>query len=55
MEKANKKRKSFRNTLLIVFWVYALVLCGITIFNPNYAQNGILLDSVIDGVVSFAS
>ena len=55
MKKAHKKWHAMKNALLIVFGVYSVALFCITTFNPSYAQNGILLDSVMDGVVSLAN
>ena len=55
MKKRSKKWLAMKNALLIVFGVYSLALFCITTFNPDYAKDGILLDSLIDGVVSLTN
>ena len=36
--------------MYIVWWIFALALFAITRFSPTYAENGIMLDGVIDKI-----
>ena len=51
MKKVIQHKSKMKKTLFVVFWVYSLVLFCITSFNPSYASEGIVLDSVIESIV----
>ena len=52
MKRVIKNKQKMKNTMFVVFWVYSLVLFGITNLNPSYAEeSGIMLDTVIENVV----
>ena len=51
MKRVITNKKKMKNTLFIIFWVYSLVLFGITNLNPSYASEWIVLDAVIESIV----
>ena len=51
MKKVIKNPKKMKNAMYIVFGVFALVLFGITMLNPSYAEEWLIIDDALDAVI----
>ncbi len=53
MKKVIKNQKKMKNTMYIVFGVFALALFGVTIINPSYASEWLIIDEALDAIVLY--
>ena len=50
MKRVIKDQNKMKNTMYIVFGVFALALFGITMSNPSYAEEWLIIDDALDAV-----
>ena len=50
MRRVIKNQKKMKDTMYIVFGVFALALFGITMLNPSYAEEWLIIDDALDAV-----
>ena len=48
-----KNQKKMKNTMYIVFGVFALTLFGITMLNPSYAEEWLIIDDALDAIMQW--
>jgi len=53
MRRVIKNQKKMKNTMYIVFWVFALALFGITMLNPSYAEEWLIIDDALDAIMQW--
>ena len=51
MRRVIKNKKKMKNAMYIVFGVFALALFGVTMWNPSYAEEWLIIDDALDAVI----
>ena len=53
MRRVIKNQKKMKDTMYIVFGVFALALFGITMWNPSYAEEWLIIDEALDAIMQW--